>query len=262
MRLTHIFLASSLVGCAFSQAIPPSQGFEVASVKPHLGPMPTGGGKISVSGSRLTVEIYALSALITFAYDVKPYQVPGASALDHTYYDIVADAGDGRARTKDEFRPLMQALLADRFKLRVHLEDKEMPVYALVVDAKGPKLKASAAGAEPDAPREARGDWHSGATRGRAITRTCVKCTMQQFADIIRGNDGMDRPVVDKTGLTGTYEFELTYVPQNRMGGGVDSGPDAVDIFTAVKELGLRLEPQKSSVQFLIIDHSEKPAEN
>jgi uncharacterized protein (TIGR03435 family) len=261
MRLTCIFLASSLVGCAFSQATPPPQEFEVASVKAHIGPMPPGGG-ISVSGSRLTVPHYGLAALLAFAYDLKPYQIPGASALDHTYYDIVADAGDGRTRTRDDFRPLMRALLADRFKLRAHLEDKDMPVYALVVDAKGAKLKASAPGGKPDPLRDAHGDWHSSGTRGRALIRTCVKCTMEQFVDIIRSNDDMDRPVVDKTGLTGTYEFTLTYVPQNRMGGGLDTGPDAVDIFTAVKELGLRLEPQKSSVQLLIIDHSEKPTEN
>lgn len=216
--------------------------------------MPAGGGKISVSGSRLTVDVYALSALLRFAYDVKPYQVQGASTLDHTYYDIVADAGDGRARTQDEFRPLMQALLADRFKLRVHREDKEMPVYALVVDAKGPKMKASAQGAITEA--------HTTGSSGRAIVRSFSNFTMERFADLIRSNDGLDRPVVDKTGLLGTYEFTLTYVPQNRMGGRLDSGLDDVDIFAAVKELGLRLEPQRSSIEHLIVDHSEKPAEN
>src|SRR6185312_14065376 len=104
-------------------------------------------GKISVSGSRLSVDLYSLFGLIMFAYDLKPYQIPGAPDLDHTYYDIVADAADGRARTRDDFRPLMQTLLADRFQLRVHREQKEMPVYALVVDAKGAKLKSS----DPDA---------------------------------------------------------------------------------------------------------------
>jgi uncharacterized protein (TIGR03435 family) len=262
MRLTTPFLAFCLFAGAFPQTSQRREAFEVASVKPHSGPEPAGGGKLSVSGSRLTVEFYSLFALIMFAYDVKPYQVPGASALGRTYYDIVADAGDGRARTKSEFRPLMQALLADRFKLRLHREDKELPVYALVAGAKGPKLTASAPGAEPGDARDARGDWHSSAGRGRAIARSCPNCTMQQFADFIRGNDGMERPVIDKTGLTGTYAIELTYVPQSRMGRGMDSGPDEVDIFTAVKDLGLRLEPQTSSGEFLIIDHFEKPAEN
>ncbi len=257
MRLICIFLAS-LIGCAFGQPVPQSPSFEVASVRPHVGPPPTGGGKFSISGSRLTVELFGLAALIRFAYDVQPYQVPGAAALDRTYYDIVADAGDGRTRTRDEFRPLMQALLADRFKLQVHRESKEMPVYALIVDPKGSKLKENAPGAEADA----RPVWHSNGTRGRALIRSCPKCTMQQFADIIRDNDGMDRPVIDKTGLTGTYHIELTFVPQNRMGPGGEIGPDEVDIFAALRELGLRLEPQKSSIELLIIDHSEKPAEN
>ena len=258
MRWTNVFLAFSLVGCAIAQAAQQPEAFEVASVKPHRGPEPSGGGKISVSGSRLTVDFYGLFALITFAYDVKPYNVSGASALDHTYYDIVADAGEGRARTKAEFRPLMQTLLVDRFKLRVHRESKEMPVYALVVGAKGPKLKETAPNPDPDS----RPDFHSSGTRGRALIRTCPKCTMQQFVDIIRSADGMDRPIIDKTGLAGTYEIELTYVPANRIGRGPDNGSDEADLFTAIRDLGLRLEQQKSSVEFLVIDHTEKPAEN
>jgi uncharacterized protein (TIGR03435 family) len=258
MRWTNVFLAFSLVGCMIAQAAQQSEAFEVASVKPHRGPVPPGGGKLSVSGSRLTVDLYGLFALITFAYDVKPYQVSGASALDHTYYDIVADAADGRARTKAEFRPLMRTLLAERFKLRVHRESREMPVYALVVGPKGPKLKETAPNPDPDS----RPDFHSSGTRGRALTLTCLKCTMQQFVDIIRGADGMDRPIIDKTGLTGAYEIELTYVPANRIGRGPDNGPGETDLFTAIRDLGLRLEPQNSSVEFLVIDHSEKPVEN
>ncbi len=258
MRLTNIFLAFSLVSGALTQAAQQPEAFEVASIRPHSGSQPVGGGKLSVSGSRLTAEFYALFALVMFAYDVKPYQVPGASALDRTYYDIAADAGDGRVRTKAEFRPLMQALLADRFKLRVHREYKEIPVYALVVGTRGPKLKEGAPAIEPDS----RPNWHTGATRGRAVTRSCMKCTMQQFADIIRDNDGMGRPVVDKTGLTAAYDINLTYVPEYRMGRGPDNGSDEVDIFTAIKDLGLRLEPQRSNVELLIIDHFENPTEN
>jgi uncharacterized protein (TIGR03435 family) len=257
MRLTYILLATSVVGSAFAQGTPPAdtlpQAFEVASVKPHLEAIPKTGGKISVSGSRMTVEIYSLFGLLMFAYDLKPNQIPGASALDHTFYDITADAGDGRVRTRDDFRPLMRALLADRFKLRVHLEDKEAPVYALVIDAKGSKLKASAPGAATE--------WHT-AVSGRAFTRSFTNFTMAKLADVLRDNDGMDRPVIDKTGLTESYDFTLTYVPQNRMARGQDGGLDDADIFAAVKELGLRLEQQKSNITSLIVDHSEKPAEN
>jgi uncharacterized protein (TIGR03435 family) len=256
MNCTKVFLSLSLAGAAFAQAEKQPEVFEVASVRALPGPA-AGGGKLSISGSRITVDYYSLFGLITFAFDVKPYQVPGASALDRTYYEIAADAGDGRARTKAEFRPLMQKLLADRFKLRVHSESKEMPVYALVVGAKGPKLKETAPGPDPDS----RPDFHSSGTRSPALTRICSRCTMQQFVDIIRGNDGMDRQVIDKTGLTGTYEFELTYVSANRMGRVSDNSSGEADIFTAVRDLGLRLEPQKSSVEFLIIDHSEKPTE-
>ena len=262
IRLKNVLVVCSLLGCAFSQPATQSEFFEVASVKPHQGPPPAEGGKLSLSGSRLNVDFYALAALVTFAYDVKLYQVPGVSSLDHTYYDIVADAGDGRARTKAEFRPLMQSLLADRFKLRLHRENKELPVYALVAGTKALKLTPIAPVAERDALRDPRGEWHSSADRGRAITRHCMGCTLQQFVDIIRDNDGLDRPVVDRTGLTGTYDIRVTYVPQNRIGGGLDTGPDEADVFSAVKELGLRLESQTSTVELLIIDHFEKPAEN
>lgn len=262
MRFTYSLLAFGLTVCAFCRAAAQTQAFEVASVKPHLGLGPTGGGKLVISGSRLTVEYYALLALLTFAYDVKPYQVSSASPLDRTYYDIVADAGGGRPRSKDEFRRLMQALLADRFKLRSHREYKQLPVYSVVIGPKGPKLTTSAPGAESNEPHDPRGDWHVNAARGRAITLSCRSCSVQQFAEIVHGNDGMDRPVIDGTGLAGMYDIKLTYVPQNRMGGGAESSPDEVDIFTAIKDLGLRLQPQASNIEVLIIDHFEKPAEN
>lgn len=262
MRLKYGLLAFGFSTYIFCEAVQQTQVFEVTSVKPHVGPMPVGGGKLSFSGSRITVEYYALLALITFAYDVKPYQVSSATALDHTYYDIMADAGDGRPRSKDEFRRLMQALLADRFKLRLHREDKQLPVYSLIAAPKGPKLTPSALGVQSDEPSDPRGNWRLKSARGRAITLSCSQCTLGQLVEFIRGNDGMDRPIIDATGLTGTYPISLTYVPQYRMGGAAESNPEEADIFTAVKDLGLRLQPQTSSIEVLVIDHFEKPSEN
>ncbi len=208
-----------------------------------------------MSGSRITVQLHALSALIRFAYDIKPYQLPGAAALDRTYYDIVADVGDGRPHTTAEFRLLMESLLVDRFKLRVHREDKEMPVYALVVGKEGLKLKETAAPPDPDIPPK----WHfTLRPGGSAFILACPACTIEQFATYIRDNDGMDRPVINKTGLTGTYNISITYVPTYRMGHGQPTSDD-VDIFTAIKDLGLRLESQKASIEILTVDHYEKP---
>src|SRR5580658_3035508 len=127
-----------------------SRPFEVASVKPHTGPGRVG---ISTSGPRLNAEPANLWALIAYAYNLKTYQIPSTpplSALGNEYYDIVAKAeGDG-APTKDEFRGMLQLLLADRFKLAVHRETREIPVYALVVGKNGPKLKPSAPDASAD----------------------------------------------------------------------------------------------------------------
>ena len=118
--------------------------FEVASVKPHEGEIPPSGGKTTLSGNRLTITTYSPLGLIFYAYDLKLYQIANVSILDHTFYDITgAPAGDVTL-TKDDARLMMQALLADRFKLQFHRESRDAPVYALVVGKGGSKFKESA----------------------------------------------------------------------------------------------------------------------
>jgi uncharacterized protein (TIGR03435 family) len=125
---------------------------------------------------------------------------------------------------------------------------REMPVYALVVDKNGPKFKESA----PDTKFTFRGG-----VDGRNQTLTLTKATMEQFTE---GVDGYaDRPIVDKTGLTGTYDINLEAAFEN-------SNPDESDtisIFTAVqKQLGLKLVPQRGMVDVIVVDHVEKPSKN
>jgi len=234
----------------------PLPSFEVASIKPNPGPWHVLLG-YSSSGPRLTLEAYTVSDLIGEAYELKNYQVTLAelrarSIVYETYYDIVAKAGGEGTPTKGEFRQMLQTLLKERFNLNFHREMKEMTVYALVVGKKGPKFKESAPGA-------AFISRHG--VNGRNQNMTLVKVSMESLAADISRDFGIDRPVLDKTGLTGTYDVKLEATPEFRINRGSDPGD--ISVFTAVQEqLGLKLEPTKGPVQVLVIDHIERPSEN
>lgn len=228
--------------------------FQVASVKPHQGTIPASGGRVTVSGPRLSFEAWSVTGLILYAYNAKPYQVSTATPLDHTFYDILAEAESGRTPSTEEFRTMMQALLADRFKLQAHRETRDTPVYALVAGKNGPKLKESPP--EAEFARRTIG-------KGRNYQTTLTKVSADYLADYIRDNAGLDRPVVNQTGLTGTYVIELTYTPEYRMPGASAADVDAISIFQAVQDqLGLRLERRNAPCEMVVVDHVEKPSGN
>jgi uncharacterized protein (TIGR03435 family) len=167
-------------------------------------------------------------------------------------YDIAAKAeGDG-SPTRAEFRPMLQTLLAERFNLKFHRETRAMPVYALVVGKNGPKFKESA----PDAPRVA-----NFGVNGRNQNMTLTQATIDTVADTIKGIFFVDRPVLDKTGLTGKYDIKLEATPEFRINN--NPQPDDISVFDTIEQqLGLKLEPQKANVEVLVVDHIEKPSEN
>jgi uncharacterized protein (TIGR03435 family) len=243
--------------------------------------------------------------LISRAYGVKDYQVSGPDWLDSQGYDVVAKVPAGVPA--DQVPLMLQALLSERFKLALHRESKTINVYALIVGKGGPKLKESdpaelaavpgrgnaGFGAGPPAPPP------PGAGPGRGLppgpgVRMMVspnggrqlngRMTLAQLTDTM--SFFMDRPGVDSTGLKGTYDIDMTFMPderdqmRNRLGpamvgpppGGVtdprpaESAEDATagSIFSAVQEkLGLKLDARKSPAEILVIDHAEKiPTEN
>ena len=206
-----LFLFAPAFGQSSSQP-----AFEVASVKPVEGLR----GRIydfSSSGPRVKYIAYATVQLVMEAYKVKNYQVtfapttaPSGGEHGTTYYDIEAKAEGDRARTRDEFRLMLQTLLADRFKLRVHREMKEIPVYALLVGKGGPKFKESA----PDAIESARIG-----VNGRNQSITASKKSMDELAKMIPGVFSVGCPVVDRTGLAGAYDFRIEATPESRMTG-------------------------------------------
>jgi uncharacterized protein (TIGR03435 family) len=229
-----------------------SPPFEVASIRPHEGPMTR--IDISAAGDRFTAEAQTVFGLITWAYDLKKYQLSAAPdlPLSDTFYDIAAEAEGEDAPTRAEFRQMLQALLADRFKLKVHREMREMNVYALVAGKNGPKLKKSATDASPMGYMN---------VVGRNYHATRAKATMDDVVQAIT-NSFLDRPVLDQTGLTGTYNLDLIYTPEIRSNRG-EPDPNDISIFTAVQEqLGLKLEPHKASIEVLVVDSVQTPSEN
>jgi uncharacterized protein (TIGR03435 family) len=241
--------------CAVFGQTDTSPRFEVASIKLHHGPPPTSNWR-TVSGSRILFRSATLRGLVLYAFGLQTYEVPGIRSLDNDPYDLEADVGDGRVRTLEEFRPMMQTLLAERYKFVAHRETRDMPVYALVVGKGGLKLKESA----PDAV-ESRTFSYGG---GRNVKLRATGLTMESFASLISNHDQMDRPILNKTGLAGRYDFELRYVPEyQRAGPGPHDSSDETDVFGVVREqLGLRLEPMKMPVDVLVVDHWAKPVEN
>jgi uncharacterized protein (TIGR03435 family) len=226
--------------------------FEVASVRPHRD-VNGGEGVLSISGPRLTIRAFRPRGLLTRAFRVKDFQISSATPLDQTLYDIEATAGNNRVPTEQEMLLMLQSLLAERFKLRFHRQVKEMPVYGLIVGKNGPSFSRSAPDASPAESYE---------IHGPNITVISPMGTMEGLAERIRLNAGLDRQVVNMTGLDGSYRIRLTYAPKRRMSGG-ESDLDAVNIFTAVQDqLGLKLESRTALIDILVIDHMERPSEN
>jgi uncharacterized protein (TIGR03435 family) len=230
--------------------------FEVASVKRSQ----TGGSRtrVGTDPGRLTIRNASLKFCIGWAYGLKDYQISGPGWLDSERFDIVAKAEHGAL--EDRLRLMLQALLTDRFKLALHRETKELPVYALIVVNEGARIHEV----------KADGKSRTGGVRGHLIGQ---KISMPQLADLLTlaGQSELGRPVIDKTGLKGVFDISLNWIPESpRPAGGND--PDAratenaigPDIFRALQQqLGLRLESQKDRVEILVIDRAERvPTEN
>src|SRR5512143_1579224 len=166
--------------------------FEVASIKPHPGAV-TFSADPMVRGSRVTGTACTLLDMITSAYGIRYDQVSGGTGwIASDRFDIDAKAPGDAPPTADQAHRMMQALLADRFQLKVHREMKEVPAYALVVGRNGPKLKQSAPDAAP-------GGFVRATDKGLHMEAT--KGTMERLAAQLSTTAG--RPVIDKTGLTG-----------------------------------------------------------
>jgi uncharacterized protein (TIGR03435 family) len=227
----------------------PAQEFEVASIKPHTGDI-TFSADPAVRGSRVVGTACTLLDMIINAYGVRYDQVTGGpSWLRTDHFDIEAKALGDVSPPPEQAKLMMRKLLAERFALRLHDEAKDAPVYFLVIAKSGPKLKASLP--------EARA---SGFTRGTAkgMHLEDTKGTMQKLALQLSNSAG--RPVLDKTNLTGTYDYTLDWFPANRI---PDSDSEIPSIFNAIQEqLGLKLESGTAPQLVIVIDSVEKLTAN
>jgi uncharacterized protein (TIGR03435 family) len=254
-------IALVLLG-ASGQSTSTSPVFEVASVKPHNPAIR--GNSADFSVDRFTAMNMPLGGLIVMAYDITVRQISGQDPLLSERYDIAAKAE--HAVSRNEMLRMLQALLVERFHLVIHRESRDVPFYALVVGKGGPKLPRS----DPS-----RGDvinpltpTGAGGTELKSGHLVYKDESMPDFAwALSRMVATGDRVVLDNTGLDGTYDFELTFEPSRTAPGaevpGTATSIEGPSIFEAVQEqLGLKLEPKKGPVGFLIIDHVERPSAN
>jgi uncharacterized protein (TIGR03435 family) len=241
--------------------------FEVASIKPAA-PKPPGRIQISMGGDpgRINYTSVSLKNLIERAYSMKSYQVSGPDWMDSERFDVAAKLPEG-ARQSD-VPVMLQALLAERFKLTIHREQKSMPVYAIVVGKSGVKMPKVEGDARPG-PGPGTFRMQMGA-KGRQLTGMA---TIDNLAGML--SRMLDRPVIDATELKDTYDLNLEWAPDEREGGmrmmaGVPVGDhppasessdstSAPSLFAAVQEqLGLKLDPRKGQVDIVVVDSVEK----
>jgi uncharacterized protein (TIGR03435 family) len=280
-------------------AVPTSASFEVATIKPNR----SGDWRVMMGfrpGMFRATGMW-VRQLIALAYNLRDFQVTGGpSWIDSERYDIQAKEPDSVAsemhklsqdQRKELSRSMLQSLLADRFKLKLRHERKELPAYALVVAKGGPKLRA----AEPDTDFKGIKGPEGRVQRGKSVfgmgDLTIRDEPLSMLARML--SQQLGRPVLDRTGLEGKYDCTLKWTPgegeemlgMGPGGGGPEPGKGMVgrgpedggpqlasppppdmsgpSIFTAIQEqLGLKLEPTKAPAEILVVEHVERPTEN
>ena len=291
-------LAMAAVAGVAAQA--PPKSFEVASIKPSApnpGDVMSSFPRMVPGNGRLTAANLPLRLLIRIAHEVQDFQVSGGPPdLMTAKFDIIATAEDGASPTTKDTLAMLRGLLADRFKLKAHIESKEVPIYALVLaraDGKlGPDLKPSTsdcAGKEAETQKRI-GELTKGGPAAAAslLSGPPIPCTMMpklagpgsfgirasgQSLDALLQllTQATGRTVVDKTGLKGLYDFELDFDPEvmlrmvSQLGVNLPAQnqppSESPALMTAIQEqLGLKLDSQRGPVDILVVDHVEAPA--
>jgi uncharacterized protein (TIGR03435 family) len=270
-------------------AVVPTQEYDVVSIKPSR---PDTGAGIKV-GMRDTPDGFTatnvpLLFLVQYTYGVNPYQISGApSWFNSDRYDVEAKMDSSVAEALQKMsledrtiarRKMLQAVLADRVKLIIHRDTKDLPVYSLVVSKNGPKLQIS----KPVAPSVDGANGPEGNGRGGGMsmrsedgysTATFQALPVANLAAWLSLN--LHSPVQDKTGLTGNYDFKIRWMPdrnraQTPLADATNGQPPVVPLDTSgpnllealQDQLGLKLESGKGPVEIIVIDHVERPSAN
>ena len=272
----------------------PLPSFEVATIKPSTDgksvpsiSTPTESRTMNVTARNLIEQAYR----IPWTSGLNERVLGGPTWIDNDHYDVEARIDESMAATfsamsneqqKEQTSLMMQTLLADRFKLKVHFETRQLPIYELAVAKGGPKLAAA-----KELPSAAEGDDRQRASvvpslsaeslrkgvlvqyRGQEAEMTAKEATLDQLVHWLAGYSEIGgRTVVNQTGLTGMYDFTLRWTRERltmptQQSVTSSSEPEAPALFTSLPEqLGLRLISTKGPVEVLVIDHIEKPSEN
>jgi uncharacterized protein (TIGR03435 family) len=232
--------------------------FDVATINPSGGTSIKG---LTLQGRHLVVNNGSLNDLVTFAYSVQVKQVVnGPGWMDSDRYDIDAIPDLPGTPNMEQARNMVRKLLADRFKLTLHHEKRDLSAYVLTAGKTGQKLT----------PTQLKGNLPGFyATPGTGgLTMHLVNGTMSDFTSFLQMLV-LDKPVVDQTAITGRFDCNVTFTPdQTQFNGNAPKlpaadVPDAPDLFTAIQQqLGLKLAAEKTAVDVIAIDHVEKPSPN
>jgi uncharacterized protein (TIGR03435 family) len=262
----------------YGQAPEKTPAFEVASIRENVS-ISDGASVRAQPGGRVSVTNNTLRNIIRNAYNVQNYQIMGGPEWVNTVrWNITAKAADDAP--PQQLILMLRTLLANRFKLVVRSETREMPIYSLILaraDGRlGPQLRASSVNcAAIFAAAKAKGEAPPPTTNGRPtcgtrITRGNMMTTGVTIADVARNlGPFTGRPVVDKTELAGAYDVDLIWTPEQGPPGPDGTAPsaqpssDGESLFTAVQEqLGLKLDAQRGPVDVLVIDSAQRPIED
>jgi uncharacterized protein (TIGR03435 family) len=273
---------------AFAQSSPT---FEVASIRPSSEQVNQVSAGVRIDGSQVRLVGMSLKDYIGMAYSVKPQQIAGPDWLGQERFDIAATIPAGGS--SEQFPAMMQRLLVERFKMTIHRETREFPVYSLGVARGGATIQPSTA-PSPEATGEktpAVNVTASGTGGGAAVDLgggssfafgndrlEVKKMTMESFAEVL--TRFVDRPVVDRTALTGTYDVTLDIAPEDytalmirsAVNAGVTLPPQALRMLDnantdplsgPLRNVGLTLESQRAPLEVIVVDAIAKtPTEN
>jgi uncharacterized protein (TIGR03435 family) len=260
-----IVSAALVIACVtIAHAQSPRLAFEVASVKPN-----NSGSSSSRSSSDGTSGYFraanvTVRSLIVSGYRLFDFQVVGGPDwLTTARFDIEAkvDRAALPLREPDAISLMVQSLLEERFQLKTHRETRELPVFAFVVAKNGPKLMPTVEGRPGPGGLSAGSSKSSTTAAGTEMSGSGM--TISRLTNMLSGPAG--RPIIDKTNLSGTYDFVLKFAPVQNLTAAGDSGADSggPSLVTALEEqLGLKLESAKGPVEILVIDSVSKPSEN
>src|SRR5579872_1576528 len=236
-----------------------AQSFEVVSIK-AAEPSPANQIRMRQSSDPGMVHYgnHALRDLIRIAYRLKDFQVEGPQWIDSARFDVTGKLPAGA--TEQQVPEMLQSMLADRFKLVAHRDNKDHAIFALVAAKGGPKLKAAENPVADGAPRGRMSmevDDSGAHLKAASVTLSSLSEMISRFSE---------RPIIDMSGIQGQYDFDLVLSPealQAARGGGAETAPSHGTVQDAVEKYGLKLEPRKAAMDTLVIDHIEKvPTEN